>query len=147
MAEDYTRPDQTGTEHALTPDDVRLYDRLGIDDPGHGHESHPLVYLFTPASRIHVLTALLTNRGEFLSVGDIVDASDETIGRHVVYDHIDVLVDAGLVEKGKTANAATYRINLRHPIVQTLLMQSALATHGETPQYVEEQFLTFSSSA
>ena len=128
--------DQTPTDGAMTPRDV-LEQYNGPDrEPG-----ALFVQLFTPKSRALILNVLVSDRDEALTVSEIVAQEDE-LAKSNVHDHIDTLLDLGVVERpGKKGNAWTYRLNDDHPVAQLLAMIETVFMWGRTPQFLDEAFV------
>lgn len=124
-------------EDSITPEDV-LQQYYGPE-----REAGPLfAQLFTPKSRALILDVLVSERGDALTVSEIVDYSTGGLGKSSVHNHIDDLITLGVVEDaGKKGNAQTYQLNTSHPVAQLLAMLDNVLMWGRTPTLLDEAFI------
>lgn len=128
--------DDSSEQESFTPTEIMAHYHRTDREPG-----ALFVQAFTPKSRALILHVLLSNRDEALTISEIA-AYPVELATSSVHDHIDALIDLGLVAKaGKKGNAQTYRLEDRHPVVQLLAMIDTVFLWGRTPQYLEEQFV------
>ena len=127
----------TDDEDSITPEDV-LQQYYGPE-----RESGPLfAQLFTPKSRALILDVLVSERGDALTVSEIVDYSTGGLAKSSVHNHIDDLITLGVVEDaGKKGNAQTYQLNTSHPVAQLLAMLDNVLMWGRTPTLLDEAFV------
>ena len=137
MAQNRLGPAPDSTENdPFAPEEVMAHYHRAEREPG-----ALFVQAFTPKSRALILHVLLSQRDEALTISEIASYPVE-LAKSSVHDHIDVLVDLGLVYKaGKKGNAQTYRLEDRHPVIQLLAMIDNVFLLGRTPQYLGEQFV------
>lgn len=124
-------------EESLTPENI-LQQYYGPE-----RESGPLfAQLFTPKSRALILDVLVSERGDALTVSEIVDYSTGGLAKSSVHNHIDDLRTLGVVEDaGKKGNAQTYQLNTGHPVAQLLAMMDNILMWGRTPMMLDETFV------
>lgn len=76
--------------------------------------------LFATESRTSILAALVGERGRDLSVTDVAELAG--VARSTVYDHLDDLLDLGVVERvGEEGERPTYRLNEDSEIADELV--------------------------
>lgn len=98
--------------------------------------------LFTPKTRALLLDVLVGERGNALTVREIVDRHPD-LSVTGVNRHREALLDLGvLVRDGKRGNAQTYALATEHPVAQVLVMLDDLLQWGETPVRLDERFVT-----
>jgi hypothetical protein len=120
----------------FTPKEVMEYYHRADRTPG-----ALFVQAFTPKSRPLILHVLLRQPDEALTITEIAAKSTE-LGTSSIHNHIDALIDLGLVyEAGKKGNAQTYQLEARHPVVQLLAMINNVFLWGRTPPSLDEQFV------
>lgn len=82
-------------------------------------EGTPLVTLFSDKKRTKMLAVLVADREYDLSISEI--ARQAGVARSTVYDHLDVLVDLGVVEHTRTSgNSQRYQLNQESEIAEYL---------------------------
>jgi DNA-binding transcriptional ArsR family regulator len=138
--------DEALAARASTPDELRAA-YYGDDRDGVLQEAGASVLerLLTPEARVRILDQLLQNPATAMSVSQIVSGTD--MSPSTFHRHREALQDLGvLLEDEKVGNAQTYRLHVDHPVVQLLVMLSAVTTWGSTQQLLADEWITDGSS-
>lgn len=108
-----------------------------------GNQDTAFANLFLPPTRAAMWDVIMrlhehpVTAAEFCSMGEKVSRS--SFSRHKdVFLQWGVLAEAGSDEHGNQL----YIKNVRHPLVQTMLMINRLAVHGSTPMLLEDQHVS-----
>jgi DNA-binding transcriptional ArsR family regulator len=120
-----------------TPDEPDVVDDLA-------EAKTALESLLTPRARLGILQELIhaNKMGEEpLTQSNLTDRNAR-VSRSAFYNHIDALLDYGVVEEtDKVGNARRFRVVTEHPAVQALAMLDNIMMWGQTPQMLDDQFI------
>jgi len=85
----------------------------------HYAEDTPLLWILGDKPKIKILAALLSERNHDLNISDLARIAG--VSRSTIYDHIDPLIEYGLVEKTReTGGSQMYQIDVESDGVKFL---------------------------
>lgn len=90
------------------------------DDSDNYAERSAFLPLFATEARTRILAVLVGERGDDLNVTEVAGLAG--VARSTVYDHLDDLLDLGVVEEiGEEGERPTYRLNEDDAVAEVLV--------------------------
>lgn len=95
-------------------------------------EATPLTRIFGDTPKTKIIAALLSEYNRDITISDISDLSG--VSRSAIYNHIDDLVDLGIVKETREMGGSTlYQINTDSEIVQRVAEIESIIVAQDTP--------------